>query len=63
MFLCLFIIQIDMDKFRRAGFRQGESPADALLLSWGQKNHSVAELFKLLFKMKHYQVKEPFHFE
>jgi hypothetical protein len=37
-------------------FTPGESPAEALLLSWGQRNHSVAELFKHLYTMKHYQV-------
>jgi hypothetical protein len=54
-YFCCFE-QVEVEKFRRAGYRQGQSPADALLSCWGQKNCTVIDLFKLLWKMKHHQV-------
>ena len=45
-----------MEKFGRAGLRQGESPADALLTSLGQMNHSIVSLFMSLSRVKNYKV-------
>jgi interleukin-1 receptor-associated kinase 1 len=35
--------------------RQRSSPTEALLDTWGQKNHTVQELFVLLSRMEHYR--------
>lgn len=45
----------DLERFRRALYSPGDSPADALLTHWGQKNHTVLELFKHLHSMGNYQ--------
>lgn len=44
----------DLEEFRRAE-RCGESPTNRLLQIWGQQNHTVSELFLLLWKMEHFQ--------
>ena len=31
--------------------KAGTSPADALLTDWGQKNHTVDELYRLLHQL------------
>lgn len=46
----------DLERFQRAVYRPGDSPADALLTHWGQKNHTVNELFKHLYAMNLLQV-------
>lgn len=35
--------------------RRNRSPTDELLNLWGSQNHTVVELFKLLYKMEHFQ--------
>lgn len=35
--------------------RRQRSPTDVLLDTWGQKNHTVQELFVLLSRMEHYR--------
>ena len=35
-------------------YRDG-SPADAMLTHWGQRNHTVTELFKHLYALRHFQ--------
>ena len=47
--------QTDIEKFSRAVYTPGGSPADAMLTHWGTKNHTVLQLFKHLRKMGHYQ--------
>ncbi|KAK7068444.1 Interleukin-1 receptor-associated kinase 1 [Halocaridina rubra] len=44
----------DRNKFRRAEYSD-RSPSDRMLQEWGQKNHTVIELFEYLFDMKHFQ--------
>ncbi|XP_045604643.2 uncharacterized protein [Procambarus clarkii] len=44
----------ELEEFRRAE-RCGESPTNRLLQVWGQQNHTVTELFWLLWKMDHFQ--------
>ena len=46
----------DLNRFRQAVYRPGDSPADAMLTHWGQRNHTVTELFKHLYSLKHFQV-------
>lgn len=35
--------------------RKKKSPTDELLTEWGNQNHTVKELFILLFEMQHYR--------
>ena len=49
-----------IEKFSRAVYLPGGSPADALLADWGKGNRTVVELFKHLAHMKHYQVRPIF---
>lgn len=35
--------------------RRQKSPTEVLLDTWGQKNHTVQELFVLLSRMEHYR--------
>nr|AKJ26285.1 pelle [Eriocheir sinensis] len=44
----------ELEEFRRAE-KCGESPTNRLLQAWGQQNHTVMELFLLLWQMKHFQ--------
>lgn len=39
--------------------RSKENPTDELLTLWGISNHTIEELFVLLFKMQHYQSMVP----
>lgn len=49
-------MQYDVDTLNEFGRRQ--SPTDALLTDWGQKNHTIDELFILLSRMHHYRALE-----
>ena len=49
---------IELESFARSCYLPGHSPADAMLTHWGQKNYSVVELFKYLYKMEHYHAME-----
>lgn len=44
----------DLDEYRRAE-RCGDSPTNRLLQVWGQQNHTVNELFLLLWQMEHFR--------
>ena len=45
----------ELNRFRQAVYRPADSPADAMLTHWGQRNHTITELFKHLYALKHYQ--------
>ncbi|KAJ8925155.1 hypothetical protein NQ315_001340 [Exocentrus adspersus] len=50
-------MQYDMltiESIRKEVYR-GNSPSSELLTIWGHQNHTVLELFILLYRMKHYQ--------
>jgi len=49
---------VDLDKFAMQVHKPGGSPADAMLSHWGQRNHTVLQLWKLLLKMRHFQAME-----
>jgi len=49
---------VDLDKFAMQVHKPGGSPADAMLSTWGQRNHTVLQLWNLLLKMRHYQAME-----
>ena len=38
--------------------RNAQSPTMAMFSDWGQKNHTIVELFVLLSKMQHYRALE-----
>ena len=42
---------LDIARFQQRMYKPGESPADALLTDWGQKNHTVDELYRLLHQL------------
>jgi len=44
----------ELNRFRLAVYRDG-SPSDAMLTHWGQRNHTVTELFKHLYALKNFQ--------
>lgn len=44
----------ELEEYRRAE-RCGDSPTNRLLQAWGQQNHTVNELFLLLWRMEHFQ--------
>lgn len=46
---------LDIQRFREARYKEGNSPADALLTSWGQRNGTVEELFRHLHALGLYQ--------
>lgn len=39
-------------------FGRTQSPTETLLANWGQKNHTIVELFILLLKMQHFRALE-----
>lgn len=39
---------VDLDKFAMQVHKPGGSPADAMLSTWGQRNHTVLQLWTLL---------------
>ena len=39
---------VQLDKFAMQVHIPGRSPADAMLTCWGQRNHTVLQLWKLL---------------
>lgn len=41
-------------KISKAPMRN-HSPTDELLTLWGEQNHTIIELFYILYKMQHYQ--------
>ena len=49
---------VQLDKFALQVHKPGGSPADAMLSFWGQRNHTVLKLWKLLKQMKHFQAME-----
>ena len=53
-------MQYDVDTLNEFARRQSPtySPTDALLTDWGQKNHTIDELFILLSRMHHYRALE-----
>ncbi len=49
---------IELEKFARSCYLPGDSPANALLTHWGQKNNTVIELFLHLRDMEHFHAME-----
>jgi len=49
---------VQLDKFAMQVHKPGGSPADAMLSYWGQRNHTVLQLWKLLREMRHFQAME-----
>merc|ERR1711971_819403 len=49
---------VQLDKFALQVHKPGGSPADAMLSYWGQRNHTVLQLWKLLRQMRHFQAME-----
>ena len=39
-------------------FGRTTSPTETMLANWGQKNHTILELFCLLLKMQHFRALE-----
>ena len=46
---------VELSKFGMAVYKPCGSPADAMLTHWGQRNHTVLQLFKHLRDMGHFQ--------
>jgi hypothetical protein len=60
-FICLSTIgdfmQYNVTRLNEFG-RNTQSPTMAMFSDWGQKNHTIVELFVLLSKMQHYRALE-----
>ena len=48
---CMGYGHIDIARFQERVHKSGTSPADALLTDWGQKNHTVDELYRFLHQL------------
>jgi hypothetical protein len=48
---CMGYDSLAIARFNEKLTKPGESPADAMLTDWGQKNHTVDELYKHLHQL------------
>lgn len=48
----------DLQDIKRSIFEFGNSPSDVLLTMWGEQNHTITELFILLYRMQQYTAME-----